>query len=125
MVTNLKPDLVIIDQKKVKVFELTVPAEQRIKIANKLKMEKYSHFTTDIKSHEVTVTPFEVGAHQGHITNENNERLKAIHKYCKKEITFKKFKENISAISLLTSYYIFNCRNQKDWFQPEPILAPF
>ena len=62
MVTNLKPDLVIIDQKKVKVFELTVPAEQRIKIANKLKMEKYSHFTTDIKSHEVTVTPFKVGA---------------------------------------------------------------
>ena len=127
MVTNLKPDIVIIDEKtkSMKVFELTVPGEARLEIAHKLKMEKYSHFATDIKSHSVTVIPFEVGSHQGHISRENKERLHTLHKYCKKDVKVKKFRDNISAIALLGSYYIFNCRNQEAWSTPDTILAPF
>ena len=50
LVTNLKPDLVIIDKqtKKVNIYELTVPGEHRIEISNKIKTEKYQHFLTDI-----------------------------------------------------------------------------
>ena len=42
-VTNLKPDIVIIDKrrKSVHIFELTVPGEMRINTAHRLKMEKY------------------------------------------------------------------------------------
>ena len=127
VVTTLKPDIVIIDQKTktVKIFELTVPAEVRLETAHKLKMEKYQHFSTDIKSYSVSVIPFEIGSHTGHVNNENKKSLHLLHSYCKKDIKFKKFKDNISSIALLSSYYIFNCRNQEAWATPEHILAPF
>ena len=126
-VTNLKPDVVIIDKakKSATIFELTVPAEHRLKIANKLKMEKYQHFSSDITSHTVTVIPFEIGSHTGQINRENKLSLHTLHKYCKKDIKLKKFLDNISAISVLSSYVIFNCRNLESWATPDPIFAPF
>ena len=99
--------------------------EARLDTAHKLKTESYSYFVTDIRTHSVTVTPFEVGAHTGHINNDNKTRLHMLHSYCKKEIKLKKFKENISALAILGSYYIFNCRNQETWSTPDYILAPF
>ena len=65
LVTNLKPDIVIMDKSKktVSIFELTVPAEHRIKIAHDLKYQKYQHFLTDITTHTVNLVPFEVGSH--------------------------------------------------------------
>ena len=127
VVTLQKPDIVIIDQKtkSVSMFELTVPGETRLETAHKLKMESYSHFITDIQSHTVSVIPFEVGAHTGHISRDNKDRLHSLHKFCKKDVKLKKFRDNISAISLLSSYYIFNCRNQETWSCPDHILAPF
>ena len=115
------------DEKKktVSIFELTVPAEPRLDIAHTLKMNSYSHFSSDIKSHTVTVIPFEVGAHTGHLNNDNRKRLHTLHSFCTKDVKFNKFKENISSISILSSYYIFNCRNQEDWSTPDHILAPF
>ena len=44
---------------------LTCPGEPRIEIANFSKREKYEHFLTDIKSHKVSVLPFEVGSQTG------------------------------------------------------------
>ena len=108
-----------------KIFELTVPAESRLEISHKIKMDKYSHLVADIKSHNVEIIAFEIGAHQGHISRDNKARLQTLHKYCSKNIKFKKFSENISAIALLSSYYIFNCRNTEAWATPDPILAPF
>ena len=127
VVTVKKPDIVIVDQKSksVHIFELTVPGELRLDTAHRLKTESYSHFVTDIKTHTVTVIPFEVGAHTGHINNENKKRLHDLHRFCTKDIKLKKFKENISAITILSSYYIFNCRNQEMWSTPDHILAPF
>ena len=127
VITVKKPDIVIINQKtkSAHIFELTVPGEARLDTAHKLKTESYSHFVTDIRTHSVTVTPFEVGAHTGHINNDNKTRLHMLHSYCKKEIKLKKFKENISALAILGSYYIFNCRNQETWSTPDYILAPF
>ena len=126
-VTNLKPDIVIIDKakKSAQIFELTVPAEHRLKISNKLKMEKYQHFSSDITSHTVTVIPFEIGSHTGHINRENKSSLHTLHKYCRKDVKFKKFQDNISAIAVMGSYYIFNCRNLENWATPDPIFAPF
>ena len=127
VVTVKKPDIVIVDQKSksVHIFELTVPGELRLDTAHRLKAESYSHFVTDITTHTVKVIPFEVGAHTGHINNENKKRLHDLHRFCTKDIKLKKFKENISAITILSSYYIFNCRNQEMWSPPDHILAPF
>ena len=100
VVTTLKPDIVIVDKnkKEVSMFELTVPSETRIEISNKLKLDKYKHFTTDIQNHKVTVTPFEIGASQGYISHENKTALHSLHKFCQSDIKLKKFQKNISAI---------------------------
>ena len=127
VVTNLKPDLVIIDKKckSVNIFELTVPKETRIQIANTLKKDKYQHFTRDIQASEVSVTPFEVGSHTGLVTRENRKSLQNIHKYCIKNIKLSTFIKNISSISVLSSFHIFSSRNEADWSKGDPILAPF
>ena len=127
IVSTLKPDLVVLDKKnkKAAIFELTCPAEHRIEAAHTLKEQKYSHFTSDIQHYEVTVDPFEIGSHTGYITKPNRKRLGSIHKFCKKSIKLKSFIHNISAITVLGSYYIFNCRSQALWAEMAPILAPF
>ena len=127
IVTTLRPDIVVIDNKKksVNILELTVPGEQRIPVSHKLKNEKYEHFLSDIKTHQVSVLPFEIGSHTGHITRENAKTLHTLHKFCSKEIKFKNFKKNISAVAGLASYYLFNCRNEKNWEGSDYICPPF
>ena len=127
VVTTLKPDIVIIDKssKTATIFELTIPAEHRIKIAHELKFQKYQHFMSDIKSHTVKVTPFEIGSHTGYISTENKRSIHSLHKFCENNITLKKFIQNLSAITVLSSYYIFNARNQENWESLETIHAPF
>ena len=124
VVTTLKPDIVIIDKKSksLEIFELTVPGESRILIAHDLKLGKYNHFETDIQTYKVTVQPFEVGSHTGYISRYNKERLGRLHKFCKREIKFKNFKNNISAIAILGSYYIFNNRNVETWHNPSHFI---
>ena len=127
LVTNLKPDIVIIDRKskEVEIFELTVPGEHRIEISNKLKTEKYQHFLSDIKSYKPSLAAFEIGAQTGYISNQNKKTIGRIHKFCQRNIKLKNFTNNISAITVLSSFYIFNCRNYSDWEQSDYISAPF
>ena len=127
IVSTLKPDIVIIDNKnkQVKIFELTVPGENRISEAHRLKTEKYQHFSSDIKSHTATVLPFEIGSHTGFISRENIKTLHTLHKHCKKDIKLKQFMKNISSISVISSYFIFNCRNEREWGKASYILSPF
>ena len=126
-VTNLKPDIVILDRKTktLSIFELTVPNESRIEVSHNLKAEKYQHFLTDVTQFKPFVIPFEIGSVSGHISLENKPRIAKIHKFCKPNIKLKNFMQNISAISVLSSYYIFNCRNTELWDTPNFIPAPF
>ena len=126
IVTNCKPDIVIIDKKKktVSIFELTVPGETRLKIAHKLKDDKYQHFASDIHTYSAAVIAFEIGSHTGFINSENKLSLNKLHKFCKKDIKLNCFKKNISSIAVLSSYFIFTCRNSEHWSSPDPILAP-
>ena len=126
VVSTLRPDIVIIDKKKkeVNIFELTVPAESRIKISHNLKYQKYQHLISDIGSHKVNIIPFEIGSQTGYISQENKDYIKTLHKFCQSSIKLKKFKQNISALSVLSSYLIFNSRNH-GWGDMEPILPPF
>ena len=113
-------------KKTVNVFELTVPGEHRLEISHKLKFEKYQHFVSDTPSrYKTTVQPFEIGSHTGHVNKENKLTLNTLHKFCHKNIKLKKFTHNISAITVLSSYYLFNCRKQGTWESMDPIQAPF
>ena len=83
------------------------------------------HFKSDIKTHTVKVTPFEIESHTGYISHENKKSIHLLHKFCDKSITLKKFTQNISAVTVLSSYFIFNCRNQETWESPEPVPGTF
>ena len=126
-ITTLKPDIVIVDSKKktVSIFELTVPGEARISEAHRLKYEKYQHFQHDINSYKVAIIPFEIGSHTGYISRDNMKSLNMLHKFCHKDIKLKHFMKNISSITVLASYYIFNCRNESDWGNASYVLSPF
>ena len=49
------------------------------------------------------------------------QKVNSLHTFCKKSIKLKKFQQNISAIAVMSSYYLFNCRNYNVWENMEPI----
>ena len=126
VVTDQIPDLCIINNKtnSVEIFELTIPQEKRIEDAHRYKTGKYSHFLTDIQGRNVSLHTIEVGSATGYINERNKASLKALHKYVKNGITFKNFTSNISAITVMSSHFIFNARNHKDWQSPGYVGPP-
>ena len=118
-VTELKPDLVIVnDQKKtVDIFELTVPFEHNITTRHTFKSNKYAHFSKDITSHKTKITAFEVGS-RGYLTPENEKRLRMICSFCVKGTKPKEFLESISKLAITCSYLIYTARKQPTWVSP-------
>ena len=80
IVTNLKPDIVVVDEtnKKVVIYELTVPFENNIHTQHKYKSDKYAHFQTYIKSYDNKAVAFEVGSDDNikRLTNMQNQHLR-------------------------------------------------
>ena len=125
-VTVLKPDIVIVDKREsMTILELSCLAEHRISAAHNLKMEKYALFETDHPGKNISVTPFEVSSHTGYVSKGNKMRLAQLHKYCLKSIKLKNFVKNISATTVMGSYFIFKCRSQDLWPEMALISPPF
>jgi hypothetical protein len=118
-VTQLKPDIVVINEKDktVHILELTVPFEHNIKTRHTYKANKYSHFTRDITNYKATVIPFEVGA-RGYLTTENEQSLRKICSFSEKGTKTKDFLESISKLAIMGSYLIFTARKQPTWGSP-------
>ena len=119
----IRPDSVIINNKKksLNLFELTVPFETNDQKRHIDKTNKYAYLKTDITSHEVSVTAFEVVV-RGHLSADNVGYLKSLHSFCKKGNTFKMFKENFSALAITTSYFL--SRKEPTWAGDTPSLSP-
>ena len=101
LITPLRPDITIMDRKTktFKILELTCPLEPNIKARNIDKKNKYAHLLTDITNVKTSLTCFEVGS-RGYLSPDNHDRIKELHRYCKPGLKLRKFKENISAISI-------------------------
>ena len=127
VVSPLKPDCVVVDRanKEITLFELTCPGMTQLDSANRRKLEKYQHFERDISSFKVQVTPFEVEAATGHLNTRNKLNIKKLHRFVKKGTSLKLFTKNVSAIVAMASYFLWNCRNNKEWISPRYIEAPF
>ena len=125
-ITAQKPDIVILDQKQkvIHIFELTVPLEHNIEDRQTDKMNKYAHFLTDCSGYKCNVTAFEIGS-RGYISTRNHSALYTLHKFTKPGLKLSKFKENISALSVYSSYHIFITRNEEMFNQPPFLLPPF
>ena len=80
--------------------------------------------TIYITHYKSTLMCFEVGV-RGFLTKENTSRLKLIHSLYKKSVKLKTFLENISALSIVSSYYIFTARKKSDMGETGYIHPPF
>ena len=128
VVTTLIPDLVITTSqgdKKMWVYELTVPFETRIDEAHNIKESKYDSILMDIENrgYEIEYEAFEIGS-RGHVSKENIGRLKRIFNFCKAPYTFKTFLKNISFIASTSSYAIFCGRDNNEWNENTKYIEP-
>jgi hypothetical protein len=79
---------------------------------------------TDITDYNCQVTCFEIGS-RGYISSRNHSSLYTLHKFIKPGIKLSKFKENISALSVYSSYHIFITRKEELFVEPPYLLPPF
>jgi hypothetical protein len=116
--TAQKPDIVLTfpEEKKVFLFELTVPFETNIDDANKLKTDRYAALAGDISDagFNCTLIPFEVGS-RGLITKSNTSRLRGLLRTLRCNVKYTALKDNIVKKSLMSSFSIFQARHEKEW----------
>ena len=124
-VTTLVPDIVVINKltKDIEIWELTVPMEENIEKRNSDKM-KYGHFPTDFTPLKCHLLCFEV-SNKGFISDRNHNNLNHIHKFIKAGTKLSHFKQNISALALLGSFHIWNCRSDEEFVVPHFLPPPF
>ena len=123
-ITNLKPDIVIIDNEKkiLHIYELTVPLTMNIEQRNAEKTQKYSHFTTDITGHNCTVNCFEESS-TGFINKRNKSTLLTLHKFMKQDVKKSSFLSNLNSLAWYGSYKIWLTRDDPTFADP-PFLIP-
>ena len=114
VVTNQKPDIVLIEEKtdNVELFELTscTDSKYNIDLAHNLKRKRYEVLASQLKA---GLQPFEVCA-LGNIPKHSRETIRyLVGKKAARE-TFK----SLAKIAISASYYIFNRRRNAEWHAP-------
>ena len=127
IVSKLKPDMVIHNrhENSIHLVELTVPFETNIHKAHDRKHKKYLDLVSDIADNGFIcdLTCFEVGS-RGLITPENVGYIAKIFSFvgAKPKKTF--FRE-LSKLALLSSYTIWNARQEPAWgSENQPLICP-
>jgi hypothetical protein len=123
-VTNLKPDIVIMDEhmKTLHIFELTVPLNMNIDNRNQEKTLKYTPFLTDITGYKCTLNCFEVSS-TGFISDRNHSTLNKLHSFMTSDMKKSTFKQNLNALAWYSSYQIWLTREDPEFSEP-PYLKP-
>ena len=126
LVTSLRPDLVIInrEEKKIELMDLTCSFEKNIDQAHIRKSDGYNDLKLDIQKEGWTVylTPYEVGS-RGQVTKRNKDSIIKVLKRNKVKTNNSKLFKDMSKISLLCSYSIFQAHSVPLWRDP-PLLHP-
>ena len=126
LTTLQRPDIVIINrtEKKITLFELTVSFEKNEDAAHARKTLSYLDLISDLKERGWSAEniPFEIGS-RGHINSRNKVSISGVMKKNKIKIQKKSQFQNISKISLLCSFAIFQAHCQPVWQSP-PFLHP-
>ena len=126
LVTSERPDLVFLDRSKkaIHIYELTCRFEKNIDSAYLRKNGNYNDLKSDLEEAGCTtsLTPFELGS-RGYVTKRNYATLTEITKKVSKPVKYKKLITELSKISLLCSFSIYQARCQPTWQDP-PFLHP-
>ena len=105
-------------------MELTVSFEKNIESAHLRKTTRYRDLTSDIKNKgwQVECVAFEIGS-RDYISQRNKKSIFDTLKKFKVKVQHKKIIQDISKISLLCSFSIFQAHCQPSWQSP-PYLHP-
>ena len=127
IVTPLRPDLFLVNEidRIAVLFELTCPWESNIDRSHTFKEAKYAPLIADL-SRDFRVFNFSVEiSARGFITRQNRARLKAFSLRCcdVSNRDIKHFVGRCSKASLLTSFSIFQARNEPSWSSPLPLTV--
>ena len=128
LVTSSRPDLVIHypEANVIKIIELSVPFETNIEKEHTYKTNKYATLIQDIEDKQISseLTCVEVGC-RGYVSESNKIRITTILKSLDIKPSKRQVKEltvSISKIALLTSFIIFKCKDEPQWFDPKLII---
>lgn len=125
MVTNLRPDLVLIDPitDDIELFDLTSCAdrEENINGARIRKSTKYAPLVADLEQsgHKASFTPFEVCS-LGNIRSDTRKTLTTL---VGRKVA-KRMMKKLAMIAVASSYYIFNNRRNTEWHSPPLFEKP-
>ena len=123
-VTNLKPDIVILDEHKkiMHTYELTVPLNMNIDTRNKEKTQKYTPFMTYITGFQCNINCFEVSS-TGFILARNKSTLLDLHKLLRKGLKKTTFFDNLNFLAWCGSCKVWMTRENPEFAAP-PFLIP-
>ena len=126
LTTAQRPDIVVIDRfkKHITLFELSVSFEKNSELANLRKVSRYRDLASDLEQRGWVTdnTPFEIGS-RGYINTRNKSTICDTMKKHTIKIKKSKLLKDLSKISLLCSYTLFQAHCQPDWQSP-PLLHP-
>ena len=124
--TLQRPDIVLINrlEKSITLMELTVSFEKNIESANIKKTLRYRDLTSDLRSNglQAECVAFKIGS-RGYISQRNKKSICDSLKKYNIKLQNKKLLQDISKISLLCSFSIFQAHCQPCWQSP-PYLHP-
>ena len=126
IVTNLKPDIVIVNETagEVVIFELTCPWDANIDRSHNFKEERYAHLVADLSRRFKTyLFSVEISV-RGQVTSNNKSRLKSFtYRVCNEpKVVFNSMVKVCSKVALLSSFSIFSARNEPSWSDPSYLL---
>ena len=126
LVTNLKPDIVIVNEAsaKVVIFELTCPWDMNIDRSHTFKEERYAHLVADLSRRFKTyLFSIEISV-RGQVTGNNRSHLKAFtYRVCTEpKKVFGSMVQVCSKVALLSSFSIFSARNEPSWTDPSYLV---
>ena len=119
MITSSRPDITIVDRRQepatVLLVELTIHFTSGIQAAADRKRARYEFLSSDIKDagFNCQTIPLEICS-RGHINSRNRSSLANIFHSCQVK-TYSKTIKNLSKLSLLGSYTVYNARRIDSW----------
>ena len=126
LTTAVRPDIVILNRKehRIELLELSCSFETNVESAHQKKFRKYLDLQEDLQNMgwSVQLVPFEIGS-RGYVTKRNRESITQCLKRNHMKVKHNQLFKDLSKISLLCSFVIFQAHCQPAWQAP-PLLDP-
>ena len=123
-VTNLKPDIVIMDEhtKTLHIYELMMPLINNIEKRHTEKTQKYTPFISDITGYSCNLQCLEITS-TGVINGRNKSTLHSLHKFMRKDLLKSAFLDNLNALAWYGSYFLWTTQEDPQFTPPPYLLA--